>query len=274
MNNLKKIFKKDKVVIGVIHLMSLLGYAKYQGIDIVLGKALRDLKSYEKGGIDGVIIENNYDFPHKIFVGPETVVCMTYITSKIIERTKLPIGISVLWNDFKAALAIAKVNGAKFVRVPVFVDDVKTQYGSVNNSAREVITYRRSIKAENIALFTDIHVKHAKLVSKYSLEGSAKKAIQEGSDGLIITGKWTGEAPVMGDVSGIRESVGNFPVLIGSGVNINNVGPLLKYADGVIVATSLKTGMEDKKNVNIKREQEAIDIKKVKNFIKEFRKVR
>lgn len=273
MNKIKGVFKTERPVIGMIHFMPLMGYKNYLGIERVFDSALKDLKVLEKGGVDGIMVENNYDIPHKIDVDTETIECMIYLTSKIIQETNLPVGISVLWNDYKAALSMAKVCGGRFVRVPVFVDDVRTSYGDIFGKAGQVIKYRKEIKAENIVLLTDIHVKHAKLISKYSLQESAKKAVRKGSDGIIITGKWTAEAPDLNNLELVRKAVRNFPIFVGSGANIKNIKDLMRYSDGVIVGTSLKTGSNNKKNVNIKGEKERIDLKKVKRFVGEFKKV-
>src|SRR3989344_4903470 len=124
MSILKRIFKTKRPVVGMIHFMPLLGYPGYTGISRVLNTALKDLRALEEGGVDGVLVENNYDIPHRIFVDSEIIACMTYLVKEIIKNTKLPVGISVLWNDYKAALSIARVCGGKFIRVPVFVDDV------------------------------------------------------------------------------------------------------------------------------------------------------
>lgn len=272
MNKIKRIFKTERPVIGMIHFMPLLGYKGYIGIDKVFKGALKDLRALEKGGVDGIMVENNYDIPHKIFVDKETVACMTYLTGEIIKKTKLPVGISVLWNDYKVALSIAKVCGGKFIRVPVFVDDVETNYGDVFGEAEKVIKYRNKIKAKNILLFTDIHVKHSKLLSKYSLEESANKAIKKGSDAIIVTGKWTGNAPNLDHLNLVRKEVSYFPIFIGSGATAENLNGLVRYADGIIVGTSVKTGKNNRKHVNIKGEKERIDKDKVKNFVKKFKK--
>lgn len=271
MNILERTFKTKRPTIGMIHFMPLLGYSSFAGINRVLKAALQDLEALEKGGMDGVMVENNYDIPHKIFADSETVACMTYLTNEVIKKTKLPVGISVLWNDYKAALSIAKICGGQFIRVPVFVDDVRTQYGDIFGEAHKVIEYRKKIKSENIALFTDIHVKHAKLLSKFSLGESAKKAIGMGSDGIIVTGKWTGDAPDLNDLNIVRKSVNNSPIFIGSGATVENVRDLITYADGVIVGTSLKTGNNDTKHVNIRGEEERIDKKKTIKFVKMFK---
>ena len=60
-----------------------------------------------------------------------------------------------------------------------------------------------------------------------------------GADALIVSGKFTGNAP---DVAKVREAkrLATRPLLIGSGCDAENVAGLLQYADGIIVGTSLK----------------------------------
>ncbi|OGY07652.1 MAG: hypothetical protein A2694_03030 [Candidatus Blackburnbacteria bacterium RIFCSPHIGHO2_01_FULL_40_17] len=271
MDKFEKIFKTRNPIIGVLHFMPLLGYEGYPGIDKILENALYDLQVLEQNGVDGVIVENNYDVPHKIKVGPETVAAMTLLTSEIIKRTRLPIGVSVLWNDYEAALSIAKVCGGKFIRIPVFVDEVETNYGQVLGSPKPVVSFQNKIDAKDILLLTDIHVKHAKILSKDSIEESAKKAIENGSGALVVTGKWTADAPNVDDLEKVRSSVGDFPIIVGSGADQENIKLLLEYVDGVIVSTSLKTGNNDQRLVNIKNYDQRIDAAKTRNFVDKFK---
>lgn len=268
MNNLKKIFKnKDKIIIGAIHFPPLLGYPGFPGFEIALKNALKDLKAFEKGGADAIIFENNYDIPHQIFVNPETIAAMTYLGEKIKSTTTLPIGISVLWNDYMTGLSIAKILSLQFIRIPVFVDKVKTSYGIIQGNPKEVIEYRKKIGADNILIFTDIHVKHAELLSKYSLVKSAELAIKNGSDGLIITGKWTGDAPDVKELEDLKKSVGEFPVIIGSGLDSTNAKKLMTIANAAIVSTSLKQGGRKSSQVNIKGYEQRISKRKVIELI-------
>lgn len=270
-NILIEIFKKEKnIIIGAIHFAPLLGYPDYPGFEITLNNALKDLIAFEEGGADGVIIENNYDIPHKIFVDKETVGLMTQLGREIKSKTKIPVGISVLWNDYKSALTIAKNIGAQFIRVPVFVDNVHTSYGDVFAKPEAVLEYRKKIGAEDVALFTDIHVKHAELLDKKTIEESAIEAIKFGSDALIITGKWTGDAPNIDELKKVRDSIGNFTVLIGSGADSNNIKKLLNYANGAIVSTSLKEGKVKDKEVNVKMWGQRIDKKKVTELLRKL----
>lgn len=269
---LAKIFKKNKnIIIGAIHLPPLLGYKDFPGFNVALKNALADLKAFESGEVDGVIFENNYDIPHKISVDASIISSMTFLGEKLRKATRLPLGISVLWNDYRAALSIAKTLNLQFIRIPVFVDKVKTDYGIVEGEPKKVIDFRKSIGGENIALFTDIHVKHAKLLLKNSLIISANMAIKNKSDAIIITGKWTGNAPAINEVKILREKIGAFPVLIGSGTDNHNAKTLFQYANGAIVSTSLKSGVKKHNEVNVKSYAQRINRNKVKKMIESLK---
>ena len=267
-NILREIFLTKRPIIGMVHLLPLLGYSGSPGLKAILKRAITDAKTLKEGGVDGIMIENNYDLPHKIFVGPETVACMTVVAAKIIKRVDLPMGINVLWNDYKASLAIAKTAGAKFIRLPVFVDKVRTNYGDVLGDPKEVIKYRKQIGAEEIYIFADIQVKHAKMLEKKDVTVSARQAIKAGADAIIITGKWTGDPPELAKIKRVRRVVGKFPVLIGSGVTKENILELLNYADGIIVGTSFKTSHYPEDKTNIKNYLETIELQKVKEFVR------
>lgn len=268
-NSLTKIFTKDKnIIIGAIHFPPLFGYKDFPGLGVALKNALKDLKAFEKGGVDGIIIENNYDIPHKITVDKETVDTMIYLGKKIKRKTNLPIGVSVLWNDYKSALFIAKKIGGRFIRIPVFVDKVKTNYGNVFGNPKDVLNYRKKINTEDIAIFADIHVKHAELLEKKTIEKSAREAIKFGSDALIVTGKWTGQAPILSDLIRVRNVTNDFPVLIGSGIDKKNIKKLFKYANGAIVSTSLKEGGPRDNEVSVKSWKQRINEERVKKLTK------
>ncbi len=267
-NSLSEIFNKDRnITIGAIHFAPLFGYKDFPGYEVILKNSLEDLTAFQGGGVDGVIIENNYDIPHKIFVEKEIVNMMTRLGKEIKKKAKVPVGVSVLWNDYKSALLIAKSIGAEFIRVPVFVDSVRTSYGDIFADPKSVLKYRKKIGAENVAVFTDIHVKHAEMLESKSIEESAQKAMKFGSDALIVTGKWTGDAPDLKDLEAVRNTIEGFPILVGSGADSSNVKKLLQYANGTIVSTSLKEGNVKKNETNVKSWQQRINKDKVKLFM-------
>lgn len=267
MKNIEQLFGAKHPIIGGVHFSPLPGYKEFDSLERVYDQALYDTKALERGGAHGVIFENNYDIPHKITdVGEQTEQAMIQLIKQLKQNTSLPIGISVLFNDYKTALRIAKEVGASFIRVPVFVDHVKTSYGEVIGNPEDVIAYRREIGADNVLLFTDIHVKHSEILNSETIQQSARNAVTAGSDGLIITGKWTGDAPDIGELKRVRKVVGDFPIILGSGVSGENISSLFQTADGAIVSTSLKEGNEKEGEVNVKGYEQRISEERVKNL--------
>lgn len=244
MRALEDIFKVSKPMIGMVHLLPLPGSPKYggEGIKPILDRAVKDAKALEKGGINGILVENFGDAPYKpTSVDRETLASMTLAVKEVSEATNLPIGVNVLRNDAKSALAIAHATNAHFIRVNVYTEAMITDQGIINACAHEVQRYRRGLEAENVKIFADIHGKHAQPLARRSIEEVAKDAAYRGlADALIVTGPRTGAKPSIDDVTKVKKAVPDKPVLVGSGVNKENANGFLKHADGAIVGTSLK----------------------------------
>lgn len=265
--SLKKIFKKDKkIVIGSLHFPPLLGFSDFPGYKASLKMALQDLRAYEDGGADALFLENNYGLSSEKISKPQAV-AMGYLVGEIRQQTKLPLGVSVLWNDYETAFALAKTYDLQFIRIPVFVDTVKPYCGVIEGTPKDVQKVRAALGAQEVAIYADIMVKHAEHISTHSLATSAKKAIKAGADAVIVTGDWTGHAPTEKTVSDLRKKIGDFPILVGSGADKDNIAELLRGADGVIVSTSLKKGATDAKERNVKGYEQRVVKSKVKEFV-------
>lgn len=240
MSRFFKIFKNPKPIIGMIHLPPLLGFAGCPGIKAIIEKALSDLVVLEGGGIDGVLIENEDDHPHTITASAGVIDYFVRTAKRVVKKAKVPVGIEVLLNDPKASLKIAKSSGAAFIRTDYFVDEMMREgYGEMEIDPKGLIDFRKKIGAENIAIFTDIQVKFAKMLGEKDIVDSAKEAIAYQSDAVIVTGKFTGEQPNIENLKRVKMAVDKFPVLVGSGFNKENARMLLECADGVIVGTAI-----------------------------------
>lgn len=262
MSKFFKIFKKQKPIIGMVHLPPLLGFNGCPGIKAIIEKALRDLMVLESGGIDGVLIENEYDHPHTVTASQGVIEYFSRAAQAVVTEAQVPVGVEALLNDPKASLKIAKSSGASFIRTDYFVDRMERKnFGEMEIDPKGLIEFRKKIGAEDIALFTDIQVKFAKMLEEKDIVKSAKEAIAHQSDALIVTGKFTGDQPNISDLKRVKEMVGDFPVLVGSGFNKDNAEVLLKVADGAIVGTAIITG-------------KSVDQNKVKLLMKVVRKLR
>lgn len=238
------VFETPKPLIGMVHLLPLPGSPRYDGagISCVLDAALRDAKALESGGVDGLLIENYGDSPFKPTpTDPETVASMTAIGKEISRQTKLPLGVNVLRNGALAALAIAHVIGARFIRVNVLTESMLTDQGVIEACAHDLMRYRRQLGAADMQVYADVRSKHAAPIVSRPVEESARDTAYRGmADALIVTGPRTGAEPDRDQLRRVKESVPDRPILIGSGLTSRNAAELLREADGAIVGTSLK----------------------------------
>ena len=74
---LKQTFNAKQPIIGMIHFPPLIGYPNFPGLDYILKKAIKETKILSNGNVDAIMVENNYDTPHKEFVTPEATAMMT-----------------------------------------------------------------------------------------------------------------------------------------------------------------------------------------------------
>lgn len=241
MNILNTIFHSQKPIIGMIHFPPLIGYEKYPGIEFIKKRIIKETKILNKSGVHAIMVENNYDIPHKEFVDKEITSMMAVLTNVVVQQTTLPVGVDVLWNDYQSALGICAATGAQFIRIAAFVDDVRTIYGNMNAVADDAIAYRKKLGLEKtVAILADVQVKHSEMIDKNKpLSLSVKQAVQKGADSIIVTGKWTGDAPIEDHLKIAKQHAGKIPVFVGSGSNRENMHALLNIIDGIIVGTAI-----------------------------------
>lgn len=240
--DLRQIFKTKNPIIGVVHLLPLPSSPRWGGnLKAVIARAEQEATALAAGGVDGMIIENFFDAPFaKDCVDPAVVSAMTLIVDRLKGMVALPIGINVLRNDAKSAMAIASCVEAEFIRVNVLTGVMATDQGLIEGQAHQLLRYRRELGSE-IGILADVLVKHARPLGTPNLTTAVQDTIERGlADGVILSGWATGSPPTFEDLELASTAAGDTPVFIGSGANWENIARLLQAADGVIVASSLK----------------------------------
>jgi membrane complex biogenesis BtpA family protein len=254
----RSLFPSRKPVIGVIHLPPLPGYPESPGIEDTVARALSDLAALEAGPVDGVLVENEEDRPHRVEAARETIAAMSRITRELVLSARAArVGVEILLNDPEASIAVAGMAGARFIRTDYFVDPMTRPEhgGEMRIDPDGLMDYRRRIGASEVLVFADVQVKYARMLVERSLSESARLAREKGADAIVVTGTVTGEPPALVDLAEARRGALDVPVLVGSGFDRENALALLSIADGAIVGTSLKSGS-------------AIDPEKVKELVR------
>jgi membrane complex biogenesis BtpA family protein len=186
----------------------------------------------------GLLFCNEHDIPYQLQVGPEAVAAMAAAIGRLRGELRLPFGVDLLW-DPKAALAVARATGAAFVR-EVFTGVYDSDMGLMAPSLGDLAAYRHHIGAAGVAVFANITPEFARPVSGRPVAERARSAAFLGVDALLVSGQMAGVSAELSDLQEARDAAPPVPVLANTGVTADNVGRILKVADGVVVGTSLK----------------------------------
>ncbi|MEO3703814.1 photosystem I biogenesis protein BtpA [Trichormus azollae] len=240
--DLYQLFKTRTPIIGVVHLLPLPTSPRWGGsLKVVTDRAEQEATALASGGVDGLIVENFFDAPFtKNQVDPAVVSAMTVVVQRIQNLVTLPIGLNILRNDAKSAMAIASCVRAQFIRVNILTGVMATDQGLIEGEAHQLLRYRRELGSD-VKILADVLVKHARPLSSPNLTVAVKDTIERGlADGVILSGWATGSPPNLEDLELACGAAAGTPVLIGSGANWENIGTLMQAANGVIVSSSLK----------------------------------
>jgi uncharacterized protein len=240
--DLNQIFKTANPVIGVVHLLPLPTSPRWGGsLKAVIDRAEQEATALASGGVDGIIVENFFDAPFaKDCVDPAVVSAMSLVVQRLMHMVTLPIGINVLRNDARSALAIATCVNAQFIRVNVLTGVMATDQGLIEGQAHQLLRYRRELGSE-VKILADVLVKHARPLGSPNLTTAVQETIERGlADGVILSGWATGSPPSLEDLELASAAANGTPVFIGSGATWENIPQLIQAANGVIVSSSLK----------------------------------
>jgi membrane complex biogenesis BtpA family protein len=211
----------------------------------LLDAALADAEAWAQGGVDGLVLENFGDAPfHKGTatdpVPPDVVATLAVAADRLRAATGLPLAINCLRNDGRAALGVAAVVGARWVRVNVLAGAYATDQGVIEGEAAALFAYRRQLHSE-VAVLADFLVKHASPLAPVDVAAGARDlAERSGAAGLVLSGARTGVPVDVALLDTVRAAVGEFPLRLGSGLSVANAAVLWPRCDGAIVGTACK----------------------------------
>jgi uncharacterized protein len=269
LRSLADLFPAPKPVIGMVHLWPLPGAPGYTGygMQVIVEHALRDAEALVQGGVDGLVVENMWDLPYYVGkdVKPEAMTAQAVAAAEVVKNFPIPVGINVIHNGGVVCLAIAVAAGARFIRVCILTGARVWDTGEFDHGcAAELMRKRKELAADRIHIFADVDKKHSVPFPGMDLQTHIQWTEFYGADALIVSGKFTGNAP---DLEKVREAkrLATRPVLIGSGCSAENAAAFLQYADGIIVGSSLKKDgvMEN-----------AVDVNRVRALMEKVRAVR
>lgn len=201
----------NKAIIGMIHLAG-------KNREDRVKRALEELRIYEEEGIDGAIIEDYHGNEGDVVEASEQ-------SSK--QNFNIIRGVNVLRDPY-SAFEIASLYDARFV-----------QFDSVQTQDLDLERYDRIRKSHpQILVFGGVGFKYT------SPTGNPLELdLREGRlrcDAIVTTGEGTGIETPIDKLREFRNHLGEFPLIVGAGVNLENVYEQLRITDGAIVGSYFK----------------------------------
>ena len=239
-----KLFKRPKPVIAMIHTGPSPGVPGFVCVESALDRAIAEAEVFVGAGVDGIMVENMRDFPcvHEREMGPEVAAFMTTVACAVKRRAaSVPVGIQVLFQANRTALAVAVAAKCDFVRAEGWTYAHVSDKGFADASAGRVVRYREQVGAGRVPIFADVRKKHAAhtLTGDLSIGEIAAGMEMHLADAIVLTGSSTGVAPDLDSLKSVRAST-SLPIIVGSGISAENIGLFYDHADGFIVGSSLK----------------------------------
>ncbi|MFH1589948.1 MAG: BtpA/SgcQ family protein [archaeon] len=230
----------DKIpIFGMIHLAG----------SNPVNRALEELEIFEDEGVDGAIIENYHGSIGEVILALEQ-------TSK--QNYDVVIGINILPNEYGLSLRLAQQFDGKFIQL----DYVAGDYTSGKLDFESYSDQRDSFP--EIIVLGGVWPKYYTPVNGSILENDLRTGVQR-AEAIVVTGSGTGKETPFNKIKKFREIIGDHPLVIGAGLNLDNAYEQLSISNGAIVGTSLK---ENDNTLNL------IDREKVHDFMSVVKDVR
>jgi membrane complex biogenesis BtpA family protein len=239
---LDEVFEVKKPVIAMLHLAALPGDPAYDiagGIAAVVARAHEELDALQSGGVDGVMISNEFSLPYMTKTEPITAITMARIIGELLPEITVPYGVNVLW-DGKASIDLAVATGATFVR-EIFTGVYASDFGLWDTNIGEVARHRVRIGGADVKLFFNIVPESATYLAQRDLgEITRTTVFATLPDAICVSGATAGSATDTEALRTVKSTAGDVPVFVNTGVRADNVSTQLEIADGAIVGTYFK----------------------------------
>lgn len=237
-----QLFPAGKPVIGMLHLSALPGdpgFDSAAGLSAVIERAKAELDALQSGGVDGILISNEFSLPYLTQTEPITAITMARVIGQLLADISVPYGVNVLW-DGRASIDLAVATGARFVR-EIFTGVYASDFGLWNTNIGEVARHRARVGGSDVKLFFNIVPESAKYLADRDLTSITETTVFATlPDAICVSGLTAGAPTDLQSLAVVKGAAGEVPVFVNTGVRAHNVAEQLAIADGAIVGTYFK----------------------------------
>jgi membrane complex biogenesis BtpA family protein len=258
----EELFGVKKPIIALLHLRAMPGdplYTKEDTMEKVVETARYELNALQDGGVDGVLIANEFSLPYQKQVSYVTVGAMGRIVGELKRDIKIPFGVNIVSNPI-ASIDLAAATGANFVR-STFTGAYMGESGITDTNIAETLRRKKALGLDDLKLLYKVNPES----DAYLAERPMKKILHSlifhcFPDALCVSGTSAGEETNSSLIEEVRAASEGVPVFCNTGCTAANVKEKLAISDGACVGTAFKV---DGKFANI------VDPERVKVFMQQ-----
>jgi uncharacterized protein len=227
------LFTHAKPIVAVLHVGPSPGVVGSVDVDCAVRRAVAEARLLAELGVDGLLIENAHDVPGvaERHMGPEIAAFLTRVSAAVRrEAPRLPLGVRVHPRAGRTALAVALAVEGGFAGV--------TGWDRPEDEARagQALRYRRQVGADHVELWAEVRASPDDDLETFAAR--AATVARHRADALIVTGPAPGVPAPLEALAACAET--GLPVLLGSGLDAENLADYAPFVDGFVVGSSLK----------------------------------
>ncbi len=257
----EELFHVKKPIIALLHLRALPGdplYGTEDTIEKVAEQAREELRALQDGGVDGILIANEFSLPYEREASPVTIAAMSYILGRLKEEIRIPFGVNVVRSP-RATIEMAAAVGADFVR-NTFTGAYVGESGVTDTDVAFYVRRKNQLRAGNLRMLYKVNPESDVYLSERDLQKITKSLIFHCfPDGICVSGSSAGAETKADLIRLVKEVSGKIPVFCNTGCTAKNVASMLEYADGACVGTALKRNGSFAEHADLDRVKEFME---------------
>lgn len=223
MNSKMPCFAEEKIIIGVLHLKGETDEDTYR-------RAVEEIEIYRRCDVDAVMVETYFG------TYSQAEKALEYLKN---HSGNLAYGVNCL-NVDAMGFELANKYDCHFLQIDSVVGHVKPRD---EQSIAAFFDFYRS-KYPHIMVLGGVRFKYQPVLSEHTLEEDLETS-KGRCDAVCVTQNATGEETDIEKIKQFRKGLGDFPLIVCSGVNPSNVKAQLSVADGAVVGSYFKDNCRD-----------------------------
>lgn len=242
MSWIKDLFRTEHPIIGLLHLRALPGdpfYPQNGSIDDVIEQAKKDLIALQDGGVDGVLITNEFSLPYEKKVSPVTIASIAMVVGALRSLITVPYGVEAIY-DGDATIAVCAATGAQFTRC-MFTGAWAGDLGIIDRDVAHTLRLKRALGLHDLRLFYFVTSEGEVYLNDRSVTDITQSLIFNcRPDCLVVGGSAAGQTPGADTLREVAAVSQGTPVVCGTGCRETNVAEILSACNGAFVGTTFK----------------------------------